>query len=137
MKRWFLLIVFLLLLGLVLVLPTWAKDKEVILTWTQVLPVPNDLKGWTIYWSETPGGPHKELTFVQFAGVQETYRYEGGKVVGKVGKKKAKVYFVLRAVDAEGNVSPLSPEVTVQMDTTPTNDTTPPVAPGNVEASKK
>ncbi len=114
-----------------------AKDKEITLTWTQVLPSPNDLKGWNIYWSETPGGPYKQLTFVEFTAGQPFYGYEGSKIIGKVGKKKTNVYFVIRAVDAEGNVSPSSSEVMLQLDTTPTNDTTPPVAPGNVNASKK
>lgn len=114
-----------------------AKDKEVTISWTQVLPSPNDMTGWNIYWSETSGGPYKLLTFVQFTGVQTTYTYQGGKIVGKLGKKKTDVYFVIRAVDSEGNISLTSSEVMLKVDTTPTNDTTPPVAPGDVSASKK
>jgi hypothetical protein len=134
MKRSILLV----LLILTIAIPSIAKDKSITLTWTQTIPAQNDLSGWNIYYSETTGGPYKLLTFVFFRGVQATYSYEGKRVIDKIGNKKGDIYFMIRAVDEAGNLSPPSVEVQLKnVDGTLPSDTTPPTAPGNVSAGKK
>jgi hypothetical protein len=130
-------ILFVVLAVLMLSTFSYAKDKGVVLTWTQVLPTPNDLKGWMIYYSEVSGGPYKELAFVEFRGVQAVYSYESGRAVGKMGNKKGTMYFVIKSVDNEGNLSAASSQTSTQVDGEKTNDVTPPAVPGDVSVGKK
>ena len=129
----------LLILVMIFILPclSWAKDKEVTLTWSQMLPTPNDLKGWNVYASETKGGPYRLLGFIPYVNTSEKYSWTLDKLHNLNLKKKANMYFVISSVDNEGNVSGYSGETSVQVDDAPSGDVTAPAVPGDVNASKK
>jgi hypothetical protein len=114
-----------------------AKDKEIILKWSQTLPSPNDLKGWNIYCSESKGGPYKFLGFVPFSSEEAEYSWSSDRFDQLGFTKKGKLYFVLASVDVEGNVSGFSQETDVQVDFEPTGDASAPPVPANVSTSKK
>ena len=72
MKKLFFLVVAVWFIAFVV----FAKDKGVVLTWTQTR-LDADLIGWNIYYSETPGGPYQFGEFVGFDSAKEEYRFEG------------------------------------------------------------
>lgn len=130
-------IVILTLLAFTFVPSVFAKDKEITVTWTQILPSPNDLAGWNICFSETPGGPYRFLAYVPFSDVKATYSFTVDKISGLNFKKKADMYFVIQSVDADGNLSAFSAETSLNVDNAPSGDMTAPAVPGGVTASKK
>lgn len=134
MKTLLLVVATVLVVGAMIAEPAISKDKEradLVLTWTQVLPIPNDLIGWNVLWSDKKGGPYKLWQFVEFEKEQNSYLLP---LIFKEVKSTQKYYFVIQAVNADKIVSAYSTEVeaTVAKDTTTPNVTPSPV-PGNVQ----
>ena len=115
-------------IALCLIVPiSYAKDKDVTLTWTMP-STPNDLVGFYVSWGEIPGGPYPNTDFVAFDGAKPEYTFV---VKMKKVKKSGPRYYVIQAVDSSGNVSGYSNEVPLNVDISggPPDDTTPPPAP--------
>ena len=93
---------------------SFAGTKTLTFAWNQTLPDPNDLAGWKLYSSQTPGGPYTLAATIPFAGAQTEYT-SAQPFVSPDGQRKT-YYFVLTAFDTSGNASGYSNEVSATID---------------------
>lgn len=90
-------------------------DKTIQLTWTQVLPSPNDLASWEVRVSQSLEGSYTLLDTVPF--VVEQAEYTADVVVTNVPAGQVTTYyFKMRALDGAGNPSVVSNVVSVEVD---------------------
>ena len=91
------------------------SEKVLTFAWQQQLREPNELAGWRLYQSHSPGGPYALIESIPFKEKQNEYRVSR-KVVFREGDGRT-LHFVLRAFDKSGNESRLSNEVTSNLGT--------------------
>lgn len=96
-----------------LIFVPWRSDKTLTLAWQQQLPEPNDLAGWRLYQSQSPGGPYTLIETIPFKEKQIEYRVSRKIALPEGGGRTR--HFVLRAVDTSGNESGFSNEVTLNL----------------------
>ena len=87
------------------------SERNLTFAWQQQLPEPNDLAGWRLYQSQSPGGPYTLIGTVPFKEKQTEYRVSRKVVLSEGGGRT--LHFALRAFDTSGNESRLSNEVTL------------------------
>jgi hypothetical protein len=89
------------------------SEKILTFAWQQQLPEPNDLAGWRLYQSQSPGGPYTLIGTIPFKGKQTEYRVSRKVVLPEGGGRT--LHFALRAFDTSGNESRLSNEVSLNL----------------------
>jgi hypothetical protein len=89
------------------------SEKTLTFAWQQQLPEPNDLAGWRLYQSRSPGDPYTLIGTVPFKEKQTEYRVSRKVVLSEGGGRT--LHFALRAFDTSGNESRLSNEVTLNL----------------------
>jgi hypothetical protein len=89
------------------------SEKVLTFAWQQQLREPNDLAGWRLYQSHSPGGPYALIESIPFKEKQNEYRVSR-KVVFREGDGRT-LHFVLRAFDTSGNESRFSNEVSLNL----------------------
>lgn len=108
------LIVGAILLVFSFILVPWKPNEILTFLWQQQPPAPNDLAGWRLYQSTTPGGPYTLVQTIPFTIAQTEYR---ASVPIKVsGGQLTTLYFVLTAYDTSGNESIHSNEASLTLD---------------------
>lgn len=114
MKRLILLVIgFLLVTSLAL-----GGQKTLNFAWQQDLPSPvNDLAGWGLYQSATPGGPYTKILDIPYVSPQT--EYTAGTPITVPDGQVNTLYFVIDAVDTSGNRSGKSNEVVATIDFQP------------------
>ncbi len=100
-----------LLLVLSSLLPPWKPSPLRTFAWQQQLPIPNDLAGWRLYQSTTPGGPYSLVESIPFKTPQTEYRATV-RISIPEGETRT-LYFVLTAYDLSGNESAFSHETSL------------------------
>jgi hypothetical protein len=87
------------------------SERNLTFAWQQQLPEPNDLAGWRLYQSQSPGGPYTLIGIIPFKEKQTEYRVSRKVVLPEGGGRT--FHFALRAFDTSGNESRFSDEVTL------------------------
>lgn len=99
-----------LLLALLMVLVFSFSSQAATLFWSQELPDPNDLAGWSIYQSTTPGTGYFKVKEVPFVSPSTEYSTEITISISADGGTKT-FYFVISSFDTSQNESGYSNEV--------------------------
>jgi hypothetical protein len=100
-----------------------AGTEQITFAWEQTITA--DFGGWKIYSSPTAGGPYTQVGGdILFTAAQTTYTHPAQIVVPD--NAETTLYFIVRAFDKKGNLSPPSNEVNH------TFDFVGPPAPGNL-----
>ena len=86
------------------------SERNLTFAWQQQLQEPNDLAGWRLYQSQSPGGPYVLIGTIPFKEKQAEYRISRKVALPEGGGRT--FYFSLRAFDTSGNESRFSNEVT-------------------------
>jgi len=87
------------------------SERNLTFAWQQQLQEPNDLAGWRLYQSQSPGGPYVLIGTIPFKEKQAEYRISRKVALPEGGGRT--FYFSLRAFDTSGNESRFSNEVTL------------------------
>jgi hypothetical protein len=87
------------------------SEKILTFAWQQQLPEPNDLAGWRLYQSQSPGGPYTLIGTIPFKEKQAEYRVSRKIALPEGGGRT--LHFVLRAFDTSGSESRFSNEATL------------------------
>lgn len=96
----------------VLIVP-WKITQPLKFAFQQELPEPNDLAGWKLYQSTTPGGPYKLMATIPFQSPQNEYQISI--TIPPPAQHESTLYFVVAAFDASGNESGYSNEVSTRV----------------------
>jgi len=94
-----------------LILVPLRSERNLTFGWQQQLQEPNDLAGWRLYQSQSPGGPYVLNGTIPFKEKQAEYRVSRKVALPEGGGQT--LHFVLRAFDTSGNESRFSNEVTL------------------------
>jgi hypothetical protein len=89
------------------------SERNLTFAWQQQLPEPNNLAGWKLYQSQSPGGPYTLLESIPFKEKQTDYQVTRKVILPEGGGRI--LHFVLRAFDASGNESRPSNEATLEL----------------------
>jgi hypothetical protein len=89
------------------------SERNLTFAWQQQLPEPNNLAGWRLYQSQSPGGPYTLIGIIPFKEKQTEYRVSRKVVLPEGGGRT--FHFALRAFDTSGNESRFSDEVTLSL----------------------
>lgn len=86
-------------------------ERILTFAWQQQLPESNNLVGWKLYQSQSPGGPYILIGTIPFKEKQTEYRASREVVLPEGGARA--LHFVLKAFNTSGNESTFSNEVTL------------------------
>jgi hypothetical protein len=103
---------------LMIAIPSFAGEKSLTATWQQVLPSPNDLLAWALWYSED------QVTWMWHADiyyVQEQTEYVSEFAFTSPDDERKTWYFRMNAVDTSGNTSGWSniASITIDFETPP------------------
>ena len=92
-----------------------SADKPLTFGWGQAAVDLPQLDKWTLYYSETAGGPYTKITDILYVSEQDEYQHTETITIVGDGEEKT-IYFVLTATDKESNESDYSNEVNKLID---------------------